>query len=592
MSQLAKPRTRGLGVWKRVAAPAIPPDPRPRSAVHPYDVWIAQNEPSADDLLAQRQVRLAREPRISIIVPTYQTPIAFLAAMIASVWHQTYPHWQLCIVDGGSHDPALTRLLQDWDDRDDRIDLRFLPRNLGIVGNSNAAAALAVGDYIAFLDHDDLLAPNALFEIARAVNEHPEADFLYTDEDAVDEAGQTRSNPNFKPEWAPDNLRSHNYITHLAVYRSELFTRLGGYRAGYEGSQDYDLILRATELARRVVHIPKVLYHWRVHAGSCASGEGVKTYAYDAARKAIRAHLVRSNLDGEVADGVTHGIYRVTYRLPRQPLVSILIPNRDQPDMLERCVDSIERSTYANHEIVIVENDSRLAQTHELYARLTSSGKVRILPWDRPFNYSAVNNFAAASARGEVLLLLNNDVEAINPDWLERMLEHALRPEVGLVGAKLYYGDDTLQHGGVIVGLGGAAAHSHTRYPRSSFGYQGRLIVTQNLSAVTAACLMVRKDVYDEAGGLDEGYAIAFNDVDFCLRVRQRGRLVVWTPHAELYHHESRTRGTDDTPEKQARFQQEIARFKTRWVDLIRHGDPYYSPNLTDGAEDFSYRFR
>jgi GT2 family glycosyltransferase len=562
------------------------------TAPFPYDVWIDQNEPKAGDLRRQWRTRFPYRPKISIVVPTYNTPVPFLVDMLRSVFCQTYTNWELCVADGGSTKEDVKATLAEFQAHERRIRLRFLPENLGIVGNSNAAHALATGDFLTFLDHDDMLAPWALFEIARAVNADPQADFFYSDEDMIDAAGAVRSNPHFKPDWAPDNLRSHNYITHLAIYRRDLFFKLGGFRSGFEGSQDYDLILRAGEHARRIVHIPSVLYHWRVHEESTSSGESVKTYAYEAARKALRAHLIRTGMEGEVKDAFTHGIYQVTYKLPSRPLVSVLIPNRDHADVLERCLRSVRRSTYTNYEIVLIENGSREPRTHELYGRLSQEPDTRIVPWDKqPFNYSAVTNFGAAQARGEVLLLLNNDIDAINPDWLERMLEHVLRPGVGAVGAKLYYPDDTLQHGGVIVGLGGVAAHSHTHFPRSSFGYQGRLIVIQNLSAVTAACLMVKKAVFEEVGGFDEAFAVAFNDVDFCLRLRQKNYVIVWTPFAELYHCESKTRGVDDTPEKKARFQGEIDLFKKKWAAFLSKGDPYYSPNLNYGTEDFSYRF-
>lgn len=572
------------------APPAPAPAPSPQQAADAYALWIQQNEPSATELERQRSATFAARPKISIAVPTYNTPAPFLVAMVESVIAQTYPDWELCVADGGSTGPDVARIMEDYARRDPRVRFRRLPTNLGIAGNSNEAAALATGDFVALLDHDDTLAPFALYELVEAINRHPDADFLYSDEDKIDAAGACRSQPHFKPDWSPDTLRSHNYICHLSCFRRDLWGRLGGFGSGFDGSQDYDLILRATELSRRVVHIPKVLYHWRMHEASCASAPEAKLYAYDSARKALRAHLERVGLAGEVRNGRTLGVYEVRYQLPRRPLVSVIIPNRDNSELLERCLASLAASTYDCYEVVIVENGSRDPRTFACYERAEATGKVRVVRWEGEFNYSGVNNLGASQAQGEVLLFLNNDVEAINADWLERMLEYALRPDVGAVGAKLYYPDDTVQHGGVIVGLGGIAGHPHVHWPRGDYGYFGRLIITQNLSAVTAACLMMRREVFDQIGGLDERYAVAFNDVELCVRIRKAGYLVVWTPFAELYHRESVTRGADDTPEKLARFVREVQMFATEWADVLTAGDPYYNPNLTLQRPDFSPR--
>jgi GT2 family glycosyltransferase len=561
------------------------------SAAAPYDRWIQLHEPSAAELDHQRQTVFPYRAKISVVVPTYNTPTRFLVAMINSVLKQTYTDWELCIADGSHPDHPARQILHYYSQRESRIKVRFLEENLGIAGNSNAALALASGEFIALLDHDDTLAPFALYEINCAICIHyRDVDFIYSDEDKINEAGDQRSDPHMKPDWSPDTLRSHNYICHLSVFRGDVIRRIGGFAAGFDGSQDYDLILRATEQARRVVHIPKILYHWRNHQGSCASAADVKLYAYESAKKALQEHLDRSALKGSVQNGITLGVYQVNLKLTQYPLVSILIPNHNSRPVLERCIESIRRNAYPNYEIILVENGSTKPEIFDYYEELTQQANVRVVEWKGSFNYSAVNNFAAEQAKGEVLLFLNNDIEAISFDWIERMLQYAQRPDVGAVGAKLYYPDNTIQHGGVILGLGGVAGHAHHWYNRSAYGYFGRLIITQNLSAVTAACLMVRRRVFEEAGGFDERFTLAFNDVDLCIKIRRQGRLIVWTPYAELYHHESLTRGEDDTPEKRERFRSEVQLFVKKWYPLLEKGDPYYNPNLTLLEPDFSLR--
>jgi GT2 family glycosyltransferase len=561
------------------------------SAPHPYDLWIKFHEPHSAELERQRQFAFPYKPTLSVVVPTYNTPTKFLVAMINSVLAQTYSNWELCIADGSNADHPCRKVLHYFSLKDPRIKVRFLEANLGIAGNSNAALALATGEYVALLDHDDTLAPFALYEVNYACNVHyPEVDFIYSDEDKINEAGDQRSDPHFKPDWSPDTLRSHNYICHLSVFRRAILNRIGGFQAGFDGSQDYDLILRATEQARKIVHLPKILYHWRNHQGSCASGAEVKLYAYESARKAIKGHLDRTGLGGTVQDGITLGVYQVNLPLTKHPLISIIIPNRNNCATLRRCLESIGRSSYANWELVIVENHSDEPEVFEYYEELKKHPRVKIVEWQGSFNYSAVNNFAVSHAEGEVLLFLNNDIEAISHDWLERMLQYALRPDVGAVGAKLYYPDNTVQHGGVILALGGVAGHAHHWYTRTSYGYFGRLIITQNLSAVTAACLMTRRQVFDEVGGFDERFTLAFNDVDFCIKIRRNNYLIVWTPFAELYHFESLTRGEDDTPEKKDRFRSEVHLFVKKWYDLLEKGDPYYNPHLTLLEPDFSLR--
>jgi GT2 family glycosyltransferase len=563
---------------------------RLRSAAGSYDLWIALNEPKSTELEAQRRTSFAWQPTISILVPTWNPPVPFLTAMLDSVRSQTYTRWELCIADGGSDDPEVAEILNCSSGNDPRIRVRFLPDNRGIAGNSQQALALATGAYVALLDQDDTLAPFALYEVVRALNQYPDADLLYSDEDTLDTTGTRRAEPHFKPDWSPDTLRSYNYVCHLAVFRRLLLEKIGGFRPGFEGAQDYDLTLRAGEQARRIIHIPKVLYHWSVHPQSVTAAETVKGYAYESAKKALSDHLRRCGSAAPVTDGPLLGTYRITYPVASRPLVSIIIPNQDHPELLARCVESVLRSDYSAYEILLVENRSRRPETFSCYRRLQQRAGVRVLTWDQPFNFAAVNNLAASQARGDVLLFLNNDVEAINPDWLEQMLAHALRPEVGAVGAKLYYPDDTVQHAGIILGVGGVAGHSHRHYPRTDAGYARRLRVVQNLSAVTGACLMTRRAVFEQVGGFDERFVLIYNDVDLCLRLRQKGYVIVWTPWAELYHHESTTRGGDNTPQKQARVAGEVALLRSRWGDVLGTGDPYYNPNLTLQREDFSLR--
>jgi GT2 family glycosyltransferase len=574
---------------------AIGRDGRSSEKVRPlkdyYFLWVEQNEPHNDELEKQKQTTFPYEPKISLITPTYNTPKQFLIDMVKSVLNQTYTNWELCIADGTSQDDPLKNILEAYSKRDSRVKVKFLSENKGIAGNSNEALALATGDFIGFLDHDDTLAPFALFEVVKNVNENKELDYLYSDEDRLSEDGTMRYEPHFKPDWSPDLLRSTNYPTHFSVFRKELIARIGGLREGFEGSQDYDLILRGSEKARKIAHIPKVLYHWRVHDNSLARDALSKGWTYDAARKALQEHLERVNLQGKVEDTGLLGYYRVTYRLQKSPKLSIIIPNHEHADNLKRCVNSIiEKSSYQNFEMIIIENGSCETKTFALYEKLKKRDDVQIIEWNQPFNYAAVNNFAVNYARGEVLLFLNNDTQVINSDWLERMLEHAVRHDVGAVGAKLYYPDHTIQHAGIIVGLCGVAGYCHKFFPGENSGYKGRLKIVQNFSAVTAACLMIRNEVFQEVGGFDERYSLAYNDVDLCLKIREKGYVIVWTPYAELYHDESKTRGYEDDPEKQGRFQQEKELFRQKWSGVLERGDPYYNPNLTLEREDFSVR--
>lgn len=544
------------------------------------------------ELAEQRTRQFPREIKFSIVVPLYNTPRQFLTEMIESVLNQTYPNWELCMADGSDERHAdVQSVCEQYAKKDKRIQYRKLEHNGGISENTNACIETATGDYIALLDHDDLLHPAALYNVMEAICEK-DADFIYTDENTFHEKPADAYCPAFKPDYAPDTLRSYNYICHFTAFSRELLAQIGqAFRPELDGSQDYDLILRLTEKARRIAHIPKILYYWRSHAGSVASDVAAKPYALEAARKALQQHLERVGLRGEVRDARIPSTYKTDYAIDGKPLISIVIPNKDHVDILKKCVDSIrEKSTYAHWEIVLVENNSAEEETFAYYKALQEDDRIRIVYWDGPFNYSAINNYGVQFAHGEQILLLNNDVEVITPDWLEQMLMFSQRGDVGAVGAMLYYPDDTIQHAGVILGVGGIAGHSHKYFKRNEYGYMSRLAIAQNLSAVTAACMMIPKRVWDEVNGLDEGYKVAFNDVDLCMRIRKAGYLIVWTPYAELYHYESKSRGAEDTPEKQKRFGEEIRRFEARWAEELAAGDPYYNPNLTLEREDFSLK--
>ncbi|MBD8500991.1 glycosyltransferase family 2 protein [Paenibacillus sp. CAU 1523] len=553
-----------------------------------YHNWYLHHRASADELDQQKNKGFNYEPLVSIVVPTFNTPKSFLIEMIESVRQQTYSHWELCIADGDSKSVEVKDLLQHYAKLDSRIKVKFLNENKGISGNSNEALSLATGKYIGLFDHDDLLTPDALYEVVKSINENNRPDFIYSDEDKIDEKGHEYFDPHFKPDWSPDTLRSYNYICHFTVFSKKLLDKVGVFNSDFDGSQDYDLILRLTEQAEGIIHIPKILYHWRSHLNSTASNVSAKTYTMDAAKKALYAHLERVGLAGTVQDNTLVTSYRTQYELTGTPKVSILIPNKDQYETLKICIDSILReTTYKNYEIIIIENNSTTPEIFDYYKSLEGNEQIKIVTWKDGFNYSAINNFGAKYASGEHFVLLNNDIEIITPRWIEEMLMYVQRSDVGIAGAKLYYPDNSIQHAGVIIGLGGVAGHSHKYFPREVDGFKGRLKIVQNLSAVTAACLMVRKEVFEQVEGLDERFKVAFNDVDFCLKVRAMGYQVIFTPFAEMYHHESISRGAEDTPEKIERFKGEIALFHKKWGGYV---DPFYSPNLTLDREDFSYK--
>ena len=534
-------------------------------------------------------------PKISIVVPLYNTPLNFLEELLDSVVNQTYRNWELCCVDAGQ-DTAVGQHVQARAKADPRIRYQKLTENEGIAGNTNHGFELATGDYIALLDHDDILHPCALWYTAQAIVEQG-ADFVYTDEATFEGKVENVVLYHFKPDFMLDNLRSNTYICHLTTFSKVLMEQAGGgERAEYNGSQDYDLFLRLTEKARKIAHIPHALYYWRSSPNSTASDISAKTYCIDAGIAALKAHYARC---GVAVDDVTlipgtPGYYKTDYTMAHPGRVSILIPTCDHIRDLETCVESIyARTTYPDFEILLIENNSKEEQTFRSYERMRKEhpDTLKVLTWQgKGFNYSALNNFGAQYATGEYLLLLNNDTEVITPGWLEEMVMYAQQKRVGCVGAKLLYPDDTIQHAGVGFGIGGVAGHLHKYFPATSDGYMGRLNYVQDVYGDTAACLLIRKEIYDEVHGLDESYAVAFNDVDFCVRVREAGYTNVFTPFAQLYHYESKSRGMEDNPEKQKRFQGEVLRFQARWGDLLAKGDPCTNPNFDIQREDFSLK--
>ena len=557
----------------------------------PYGPWFEKHKPSAEELERQRKKKWKNPPLISVAVPAYRTPPGFLEQMILSVKEQTYPHWELCIVNASRGEDGMEQVLGRYAGGDERIRVKNLEENLGIAGNTNEALEMARGEFVGLLDHDDLLAPQALFRIAEALTADPQADAVYTDEDKVTTDLSEHFQPHFKPDFNLDLLRSNNYITHFFVVRTRLAREAGGFRREFDGAQDYDFIFRCTEGAKKVLHVPEVLYHWRTHKASTADNPASKMYAFEAGKRAIEAHLARCGQEGTVSLRKDLGFYRVEYPVQGEPLVSILIPNRDQKETLEKCLNSIwEKSTYNNYEILIVENNSSSPEIFNYYREIEKRPGVQILTWKEGFNYSAINNFGEKSAAGDYLLFLNNDVEVINPRWIEELLGNCQRKEVGIVGAKLYYPDDTIQHAGTVIGIGGIAGHAFLNMPRSRTGYLHKASLQMDLSAVTAACMMMKRQVFEQLGGFEERLSVAFNDVDLCLRTVQAGYLVVYNPEVELYHYESKSRGAEDSEEKVRRFQEEIEFMRCRWMDLLKKGDPYYNRNLTLSKWNYSLR--
>lgn len=533
----------------------------------------------------EENYKFERNIKFSILVPLYNTPVKYLKEMIESVEKQTYKNWELCLADGSDQGRReVENTVRAFADRDSRIVYKRLEKNLGISENTNECIGMSTGDYICLFDHDDILHPSALFENMKAICTE-NADFIYTDE-ATFQGDDIKKivNFHFKPDFAPDNLRAVNYICHFTVFSRELLEKTGLFVSEFDGSQDHDMILRLTEKAHKIYHIRKLLYFWRSHKNSVALNLDSKAYAVQAGKKAVSEAIKRLGYSATVESSKAFPtMYRIKYELKESHKVSILIPNMNHLEDLKCCIDSILlKTTYKNYEIIIIENNSTEKEVFEYYKQIENYGNIKVVTYSGEFNYSDINNFGTSAAQGEYLVLLNNDTEVITPEWLEEMLMYAQREDVGIVGAKLYYPDDTVQHAGVIVGLGGVAGHTHSRAEKDYAGYMGKLFYSQNLSAVTAACLMIKKDIFEALGGLDCDLAVAFNDVDLCLRVRELGYLVVFTPYAELYHYESKSRGYEDTVEKQERFRREIKIFKSLWGDgILKKGDPYYNPNFS-----------
>ena len=581
----------------------------------------------------ERETVFPRMIKFSILVPLYNTPREFLTQMLDSVMNQTYTNWELCLADGSDGDHSyvgevcLEYKKQAQEKKLGTIVYSKLPKNEGIAGNTNACLKLATGEYIGLFDHDDILHPSVLYEYAKAVNEQG-ADYLYCDETTFKSGDINKMlTMHFKPDYAPDNLRANNYICHFSVFARKLLDGNELFRSKFDGSQDHDMILRLTDNAKKIVHVPRLMYYWRSHSGSVASGIEAKPYAIEAAKGAVAEHLRKHGFSHFqiISTRAFETIFRIRYQIIGSPRISIIIANKDHVADLRRCVSSIlEKSTYDNYEIIIVENNSRENETWEYYSELlgypyletakkmtvcgrdggilhgeknghtADTPQISVVTYSGEFNYSAVNNLGVSYAQGEYILLLNNDTEVITVNWMEELLMYAQRQDVGAVGAKLYYGDKTIQHAGVVIGLGAhrTAGHTHYKQHRQNLGYMGRLCYAQDVSAVTGACLLVKKSLYQEAGGLDEGFAVSLNDVDFCLKLRQKGLLNVFTPFAELFHYESVSRGLDDSGEKAARYDRESERFRQKWKEVLAKGDPYYNPNFSLDRSDFSLKVK
>lgn len=558
--------------------------------VEKYDTLTAQDH----ELIKQHLTTLNFQPKISVVLPVYNTPEEWLRKAIDSVRTQLYTNWELCIADDASPSPHVRTILQEYAAKDNRIKITFRAENGHISESSNSALALATGEYVALLDHDDELREHALYMNVAELNRYPNAKLIFSDEDKITTYGM-RFNPYFKSDWSREFFLQQNFVCHLSVFKREVLTSVGGFRKGFEGSQDWDLVLRVVDAIdeKDIRHIPHILYHWRSVEGSTAQSSAFKPYALQAGAKAVEEHLQRRGTKGrvEILEDIAH--YRIRYDLPRElPLVSIIIPTKDKLGMLSRCVSSLlEKTTYKNFEIIIIDNGSVEDTTLRYFDSISRLGNVRVIHDERSFNFSRLNNFAVTHAKGSLLAFLNNDLEVISPDWLSEMVSYSVQPHNGAIGARLWYPNGLLQHGGVILGIGGVAGHNHKGRPRSDVGYFNRAILAQNLSAVTAACLVIRREIFDAVGGFDEeNLSIAFNDVDFCIKVREQGFKNVWTPYAELYHYESVSRGYEHTPEKFERFERETRAMKQRWGNAL-NVDPYYNPNLTIQSEDFKFAF-
>ena len=566
--------------------------------------------PNAEEAKRQRETKFDRDIKFSILVPLYNTPEKFLRQAIESVVAQTYENWELCLADGSDAEHGnVEKICKEYMEKDrkylqqcnsslsNRIVYKKLSKNEGISGNTNACYSMATGNYIALFDHDDVLHPSVLYEYMKAICEKG-ADYIYCDETTF-KGNKTIDDMitlHFKPDFAPDNLRANNYICHFSAFDRKLLEGTELFRSQFDGSQDHDMILRLTSRAKCVAHVPKLLYYWRSHAGSVASDINAKSYAIEAAKGAVAAHLTEQGYKNfEISSTKAfETIFRIKYEILGNPKVSIVIPNKDHIEDLKRCITSIvEKSTYDNYEIVIVENNSVTEEIFEYYKKLEENPAIRVITYEGDFNYSKINNLGVSQTTGDYVLLLNNDTQVITLDWMEELLMYAQRKDVGAVGAKLYYEDNTIQHAGVVLGLGAhrTAGHSHYRVSYNNLGYMGRLCYAQNVMAVTGACLMMRKSLFEQLGGLDESFAVSLNDVDLCIRAWKAGYVNVFTPFAELYHYESVSRGLDDRGEKAQRYNRESEAFRAKWKDLLEQGDPYYNPNFSLDRSDFALKY-
>ena len=548
-----------------------------------YDTWLRIMRVSRQELFAQRKTKFSYAPKFSVVVPLYHTPAKFLKDLVRSMMYQSYANWELCLVNASPEDVHLTSLLENWAMRDKRIRVIRLEKNLGIAQNTNAGIEASTGEFIAFLDHDDFLEPDALFCYVDALNKDKTIDVFYSDEDKTDEYAAHYFYPHFKSDFNIDLLHANNYMCHFLAVRKSLVDTVGGLNEKFDGAQDYDFVLRLTENTKKIYHCPRILYHWRCSSQSTAASQGNKMYAIHAGKAALNAHYKRIGWNARAQEGAVDGWYQTKFTLKEEPLVSILIPNKDHTDDLDVCLNSFfERADYQNYEFIIIENNSVLPETFAYYEKIEKEhDNVKVVYWEAGFNYSAINNFGFKFAKGDYIMLLNNDVELITPDIFQSMLGFCMRPEVGIVGAKLLYNDHTVQHAGVLVGAGGLADHVFKGIHEDDPGYMGRAISSQDVSAVTAACLLVKRSVYEEVGGLEEEFQVAFNDVDFCLKVRKAGYLIVYDADIKLFHYESKSRGMEDTTDRFIRFGNEMMLLNSKWDILSTFVDPYYNPNLS-----------
>ena len=548
-----------------------------------YDTWLRIMRVSRQELFKQRKTKFSYAPKFSVVVPLYHTPAKFLKDLVRSMMYQSYANWELCLVNASPEDVHLTSLLENWAMRDKRIRVIRLEKNLGIAQNTNAGIEASTGEFIAFLDHDDFLEPDALFCYVDALNKDKTIDVFYSDEDKTDEYAAHYFYPHFKSDFNIDLLHANNYMCHFLAVRKSIVGTVGGLNEKFDGAQDYDFVLRLTENTKKIYHCPRILYHWRCSNQSTAASQGNKMYAIHAGKAALNAHYKRIGWNARAQEGAVDGWYQTKFTLKEEPLVSILIPNKDHTDDLDVCLNSFfERADYQNYEFIIIENNSVLPETFAYYEKIEKEhDNVKVVYWEAGFNYSAINNFGFKFAKGDYIMLLNNDVELITPDIFQSMLGFCMRPEVGIVGAKLLYNDHTVQHAGVLVGAGGLADHVFKGIHEDDPGYMGRAISSQDVSAVTAACLLVKRSVYEEVGGLEEEFQVAFNDVDFCLKVRKAGYLIVYDADVKLFHYESKSRGMEDTTDRFIRFGNEMMLLNSKWDILSTFVDPYYNPNLS-----------